>query len=134
MVPEQARERQPGGQLQERRRRARTRALSRGARRDPESVPVSSVPVPEWEQTGSVVMQTEQYRLATTGLELLLTRSAKGSWLLRCESLWSGAQLVVVGPSDATAEQSKLMALMKANERINELGRSLPAIATRALG
>lgn len=90
----------------------------------------------KWIASGSVVMQTEEYRYRTGGLksaaavldgiELVLTRTPTGAWKLACAQLWSNGESKVIAPSDATVEQAQLMALMAAHTRIGELGQALP--------
>lgn len=85
----------------------------------------------KWIASGSVVMQTEEYRFRTSelesaGIELVLTRTPAGAWKLACAQLWSNGESKVIAPSDSTVEQAQLMALITAHTRIGELGQALP--------
>lgn len=90
----------------------------------------------KWIASGSVVMQTEEYRFRTGGLksaaavvdgiELVLSRTPNGAWKLACAQLWSDGQSKVIAASDTLLEQAQLLALSAAYNRIGELGLALP--------
>lgn len=93
-----------------------------------------------WVETGSVVMQTQEYRYRTMnpttkqglhdmlagGIELVLTRAANGSWKLSCAELWSGGESKIIAGSDVDVSEAKIMALGAAYNRCGELMLALP--------
>lgn len=92
----------------------------------------------KWIASGSVVMQTEEYRLRTGGLksaaaildgiELVLARTPTGAWKLSCAQLWSDGQSKAIAPSSETVEQAQYMAIIVAHNRIGELAQALPRV------
>lgn len=86
----------------------------------------------KWVESGSVVMQTEEYRLRTersgnvAGIELVLARTLKGAWKLSCAQLWGSGQSKVIAPSDTAKEDAQQAALVTAHNRLSELGSALP--------